>query len=129
MLDRMEASSTTFWASIILGILAGLMTVAMAGRWLRAVAALRSDPGRSVGGVSRTLRRVMGVPVIAFLHPLPWLFFVALPYAAYHFIWVRGSPDATRFFSILAGIVILWLVTSVVAIWYFRRLVRTRTKP
>jgi hypothetical protein len=125
-LGRMINLDSYWWASVGSGLFAGLFTVAILGRWLRFVLALRLE-GKS-GGPDRSGQiRVFGFPLLAFVSPVPWLFFVALPCAAYYFIRVRPSPSGIRFFCSLGVVVSLWLIASAFLILRFRMKFRHRS--
>ncbi len=104
-LGRMD---TSLWASIAAGVFAGLLAVSAAGRWLRVVGGLRQEAGAQV--------RIAGIPLLAFVHPTPWLCFIGLPVAAYYFVHVRASSNGARFFSALGTVVLVWLVASALVI-------------
>jgi hypothetical protein len=99
-----------WWASVGAGLFAGLLTVAILGRWLRFVLALRLGEKSGAGDKPRQIR-LFGLPLLALVSPVPWLFLLALPYAAYYFVHVRPSPGGTRFFCTL-GIMVLVLAAS-----------------
>ena len=107
---------STLWAPIVAGFFAGLFAVAAAGRWLRFVLGLRVEPNSSASHTPRRQIRIFGFPLLAFAHPIPWMFLFGLPYAAYYFVRIRQSPGGTAFFSTLGIMVLLWLVASLILI-------------
>ena len=110
----------------ILGFIAGLLTVTLAGNWLRFVYGLRTEPRPVVNGRPKPQHRILGFPILAFAHPIPWLWLGALPSAAYYFVWEHPSQKASCFFSVLGAIVLLWLLASFVFALYVQR--RKRSK-
>jgi hypothetical protein len=120
----MYAASCAFWLAMGFGFFAGLGTVAILGRWLRFILGLRQ--GQVVGGRGKAQFRVLGIPLLGFVSPTPWLGLVGLPYAAYHFIYIRKSHSAAVFFGMIGALVFVWLFVSAVAFLYFRRRRRNR---
>ncbi len=102
----MDKGDPSWWAAICAGIFAGAIAVSVFGRWLRFVFGLRlsSSPSQT---------RILGVPVLAYAHPTPWLCLVGLPYVAYYFVHVRSSSAAAHFFTTIGIVVLLWVVASV----------------
>ena len=108
-----------FWFSIGGGLFAGLIAVSLLGRWGRFILGLRqSATANASDGASQF--RVLGIPLLAFLSPAPWICLIGLPLAAYYFIHVRAAPYASAFFATLGGVILLWIVASVILVRRFR---------
>ncbi len=90
-----------------------MATVAALGTWLRFVAGLRGESQPGSDQPAKRQIRVLGIPLLGLVHPIPWLAFAGLPTSAYYFIWVRESPKATWFFGALGCVILLWLFGSV----------------
>ena len=118
-LGRMINLDSYWWASVGFGLFAGLFAVAILGRWLKFVLALRLEEKSRAAGRPRQIR-VFSFPLLAFVSPVPWLFLLVLPCAAYYFLRFRPSPSGTRFFCALGAMVLLWLLASAFLIWRFR---------
>ena len=87
---------------IYLGIATGLLAAILFGSWLRRVGAARqARPG--------------AFPLVAVLHPVPWVVLVALPWWAYSTVLQHPSPGADYFFAAtaLTFVAYLALVTIV----------------
>jgi hypothetical protein len=111
---------------LVLGIVAGILLVALSGRWVRLVFGL-PEPGATVPPAAR--RRVFGIPLAVLVHPTPWILLVALPTAVYHGLDGDGSGQAARFFGALAAVIVLWLVGSFALIAAIRRRRRAVSNP
>jgi hypothetical protein len=118
----MESSVAEIWLPASFGFVVGLLTVTLAGSWLRFAVALRREPTADLSGSSKPQLRIINIPLLAFAHPMPWLWLVALPGAGYYFVWVQSSTKAAWFFGVIGAMVSLWLVASIV-LWrvYSRR--------
>jgi len=117
----MEKFDPNLWWLAILGFFAGMVTVTLIGRWLRFIQGLRGEPRPIADGVARTQFRVLGIPLLALVHPIPWLVFGALPAAIYYFIWARASTKASWFFAGLGVAVLLWLLGTAALVLKVRR--------
>jgi hypothetical protein len=120
----MNLSAVDLWVPLGFGVLAGLAIISMVGRWLRFVLGLR----QSVSPVYPPKRqlRILGLPLLAFISPAPWLGFLGLPFVAYYYIGVRHSASAVVFFTVIGGLVLIWLVASVILIWHFKKRYRQK---
>jgi len=97
------------WLAIGLGFIAGLATLWTFGRWLKFVSALgQESPNVAVRRKSR--RRILGIPLLGFAQPTPWLTVIGLPFAAYYSVVVRQSQSGTWFFSMIGVVVLCWLI-------------------
>jgi hypothetical protein len=95
------------WLAIGLGLVAGLVTLWTVGRWLRFVGDLRQESAL-VGGRKRQ-RRILGIPLLGFAQPTPWLVMIGLPCAIYYLVFVRQSQSGAWFFAMIGIVVLCWL--------------------
>jgi|SRR5882672_2131210 len=117
----MDNFDSTQWWPAILGFFAGMVTVTLIGNWLRFIQGLRGEPRPIVDGIPKPQVRVLGIPLLALVHPTPWLAFGLLPAAAYYFIWIRDSSKASWFFAGLGLVVLLWLLGTAALVLKVRR--------
>jgi hypothetical protein len=108
------------WWSAGLGFFAGMVTVTLVGSWLRFILGLRGEPRPTINGAPKPQVRLLGIPPLALVHPIPWLAFGVLPAAAYYFVWVHASPRASWFFGSLGVVILLWLLGTVAVVLKLR---------
>lgn len=101
------------WLAIGLGLMAGLATLWTFGRWVRFIGGLRQDSVLA-GERQKPQHRVMGIPLLGFAQPTPWLVIIGLPYSAYYFVHVRQSQSGAWFFGTIGAVVVCWLVGEAV---------------
>jgi hypothetical protein len=101
------------WLAIGLGLMAGLATLWTFGRWVRFIGGLRQDSVQ-VGGRQKPRYRIMGMPLLGFAQPTPWLVIIGLPCSAYYFVHVRQSQSGAWFFGTIGAVVVCWLVGEAV---------------
>jgi hypothetical protein len=101
------------WLAIGLGLVAGLATLWTFGRWVRFIGGLRQD-SVPVGGRPKPRHRIMGIPLLGFAQPTPWIVIIGLPYAAYYFVHVRESQSGAWFFGTIGAVVLCWLMGGAV---------------
>jgi hypothetical protein len=116
----MYSFDSALWWSAGLGFLAGMVTVTVVGSWLRFILGLRGEPRPILNGVSKPQFRVLGIPLLALVHPIPWLAFGMLPAAAYHFVRGHESPRASWFFGSLGVVVLLWFLGTAAVVLKLR---------
>jgi hypothetical protein len=109
----MNISIGEFGFPAFLGFLMGLVTMTVVGSWLRLMLGLRSD------GTLR--RRILGFPLLSLVHPIPWLWLVAMPMSGYYFVFVRHSSAAAWFFGIWLLVNILWWAASILMVRHYRK--------
>jgi len=109
----MSNSGAEMWLAIGFGLVAGLATLWTFGRWVRFVGGLRQDSDL-VEGRRKPRHRIIGIPLLGFAQPTPWLVIIGLPYAAYYFVHVRQSQSGTWFFGTIGAVVLCWLVGEAV---------------
>jgi hypothetical protein len=97
------------WLAIGLGVMAGLATLWTFGRWLHFIGGLRRD-SVPVGGRQKPRYRIMGIPLLGFAQPTPWLVIIGIPYAAFYFVHVRQSQSGAWFFGTIGAVVLCWLI-------------------
>jgi hypothetical protein len=105
----MSKFGADMWLAIGLGLVAGLVTLWTVGRWLRFVGGLRQESAL-VGGRLKRQRRILGIPLLGFAQPTPWLVMIGLPYAIYYFVYVRQSQSGAWFFGMIGFVVMCWLI-------------------
>jgi hypothetical protein len=115
----MDLSNVNLWIPLTFGFSAGVAVIAMVGNWLKFVLALRQSA--SPFHAPKAQLRIMGFPLLAFISPVPWIFFLGLPFAAYFFIGVRHSQGARLFFATIGVLVLVWVVGSIALIWRLKR--------
>ncbi|HEY6619524.1 MAG TPA: hypothetical protein VIY68_08270 [Steroidobacteraceae bacterium] len=120
----MNLSGVDLWLPLGFGLFAGLAIIAMVGNWLKFVLGLRQSVSSAYPPKAQP--RILGFPLLAFISPAPWIGFIGLPFAAYHFIRVRHSTSAALFFGVIGGLILVWLVGSVFLIWHFRKRFRQK---
>jgi hypothetical protein len=101
------------WLALGLGLMAGLATLWTFGRWIRFIGGLRQD-SVLVGGLRKPRHRILGIPLLGFAQPTPWLVIIGLPYAAYYFVHVRQSQSGTWFFGTIGAVILCWLIGEAV---------------
>jgi hypothetical protein len=69
------------WLAIGFGLVVGLATLWTLGRWVRFIGGLRQDSVLA-GERQKPQHRIMGIPLLGFAQPTPWLVIIGLPYAA-----------------------------------------------
>ena len=109
----MNLSLDEFGFSAFLGFFMGLVTMTVAGSWLRFVHGLRTD--------ENPRRRILGIPLLALAHPIPWIWLVAMPVSGYYFVFVRHSPAAAWFFGVWLLVNVLWWAATLLIIRHYRK--------
>jgi hypothetical protein len=102
----MSRFGADMWLAVALGLAAGLVTLWTVGRWLRFVGGLRQE--------SASQRRILGIPLLGFAQPTPWLVIFGLPCTAYYFLYVRQSRSGEWFFGMIGAVALCWLIGEAV---------------
>jgi hypothetical protein len=109
----MNSFGTDLWLAIGLGLLTGLGMLWTVGRWLRFVGGLRRESAL-VDESRKRQRRILGIPLLGFAQPTPWIVMIGLPFAVYYFVYVRQSQSGAWFFGMIGFVVLCWLIGKAV---------------